>query len=105
MVIHQFPLRSGWSQADKHDLSVELGYVLTTSEDKKEIISFVDTIKFGDKKDPSLILYVKVHVFMLIGRKTRRIPLKSLGEDPLQQQCTFTIDIRVPPISITSPNR
>jgi len=89
----------------KGDMSVELSYTLKTSEDKKEIISFSDTVTFSDKPGDSLILYVNVTLSVLMIRKTPRIRLKSLGPNPLQQQCTFTIDIRVQLIEITSSNQ
>jgi len=72
------------------DMSFELGYTLKTSEDEKEIISFSDTVTFSNKAEDSLMLYVNITFIILIARKTPRIPLKSLGLNPLQQQCTFT---------------
>lgn len=58
IIVHQFPMDLGLGQGTKGDMSFELGYVLKTSEDKKEILSFSDTVKFGDKATDSLILYI-----------------------------------------------
>jgi hypothetical protein len=43
-------------------------------------------------------------VHHLTRRKTRYIPLNSLGENPLQQECTLTVDIRVPTIKVSLSN-
>ena len=96
MAIHQFPsdLPHGEGLACACGQSFELGYVLQTSEDEKEIVSFVDTVQFSNANPAVLTLYVNI-LIILIDRKTRRIPLNLLGQDPLQQQCTLIIDIRV----------
>ena len=95
IAVHQFSMDLGLGLGVTGDLSIELGYTLKTSEDKKEIISFSDTVTFSDKAEDSLSLYVNINFIVLIMRKTPRIHLKSLGPNPHQQQCTFTIDIRV----------
>ena len=38
--------------------TVDLSYTLETSEDKKEIISFSDTVTFSDKAEDPIIVYV-----------------------------------------------
>lgn len=57
MVIHQFPqqLCSG-VEGLTCDKSFQLGYVLKTSEDEKELISFVDDVEFTHEKKFLLIL-------------------------------------------------
>jgi hypothetical protein len=58
IVIHQFSMNLGLGQGVMGERSVELGYMLKTSEDENEIITFSDTIAFSDKAEDSLILYV-----------------------------------------------
>jgi|SRR5271156_5040981 len=50
LTIQQFPRNLDWLGGLACDKSFELGYVLKTSDEEKEIISLVDTVQFTDKK-------------------------------------------------------
>jgi len=60
MAIHQFSMDLGLGPGGKGEMSVELSYTLQTSEDRKEILSFSDTVTFSTKPEDSLILYVNL---------------------------------------------
>jgi hypothetical protein len=60
IAIHQFSMDLGLGPDAIGGRSVELGYMLKTSEDKEEIISFSDIVTFSDKAEDSLILYVNL---------------------------------------------
>jgi hypothetical protein len=52
----------GLGQGVTGDMSVELGYMLKTLEDNKEIVSFSDTVTFSNKAEDSLVLYVNITI-------------------------------------------
>jgi len=90
--MHQFPISWEYGQGLGCP-SVEVGYALKAGD--KEVKSFVDdAVEFDNKNKFSVILYFGFNM-SLIGRNTGQIPLELLGANPLQQQCVFTIDIRV----------
>ena len=92
LTMHQFPISWEYGQGLGCP-SVEVGYALKAGD--KEVKSFVDdAVEFDNKNKFSVILYFGFNM-SLIGRNTGQIPLELLGANPLQQQCVFTIDIRV----------